>query len=186
MRIKKLAVLLLITLCILLFPACRLPGENTPSGNSPDVTPAEPPDPPTALQWTKTSNTSVHIVSFGTSPSSQTVSFDFGYDMPMLKNQGYSQISFTLTFDVFVDDGINVSTVVNAYLTNNDKKEFGVGWSHLRFTNTKSNTVSYDKTIDIASILQKRGNIYRTFEAVENTLFTGTYISNITIKAIVS
>ncbi|MCH5160886.1 MAG: hypothetical protein J1G04_02535 [Clostridiales bacterium] len=172
------------------------PAEEKPSGNAPNVYPA-PSDEDAdnangedntaqsndvvKLTWSAAYNSSVHIVNFGLSPSSETVSFDFGYDTVLLKGEGYTTLDFTLDFDAYIDTGINVGTTINAYLTDDNDDQFGVGWSFIRFTNTAPISKSYAKSVHIEDLLQQRGKIHLTFEAVTNTLFTGTYISNINL-----
>lgn len=188
MKLKKLFCLALTAICAISLSACISlnNGDESSTGNAPNVYPVvQPTEKPTMLEWSASSYSTVHIVDFGLSPSSQTVSFDFGFDTVMLKNQGYTKLNFSLDFDVYVDKGLNVSTVVDAYFTDNSKAQFGAGWSHLEFTNTRPSSKSYSKTVRIENLLQQRGKLYLTFDAVDNTLFTGTYINNIELTVTV-
>lgn len=183
MKLKKLVCLLLAALCAISLCACISQNNNeSQTGNAPNVYPVvQPTENPAMLEWSASSYSTVHIVSVGLSPSSETVSFDFGFDTVMLKNKGYTKLNFSLEFDVYVDKGINVSTTVGVYFLNNCKSQFGAGWSYLEFTNTRPNSKHYNKTVRIENLLQQRGKLYLTFDAIDNTLFTGTYISNIEV-----
>lgn len=183
MRIKKLVLLILIAAFAFLLLAC-VPNDGINNASSvkpvgPDVTEGD--NSPTKLKWSASKSSHVRIVDGGLHPKSETVTFDFGYDTVGMKKSGYTMLTFNLSFDEYINKGLNVSTTIEAYFTDNKKSEFGVGWSNLRYTNTSTDSRSYTKTIDIDNLLQNRGKIYLTFTAVSNTFQTGTYISNINL-----
>ena len=134
---------------------------------------------PVKLTWSAGTDSTVHIVDFGTVPDSATVSFNFGYDTISLKNKGYTTLNFELTFTARIDSGAWPSSDIDIYFKNNNNAQFGVGWSGLHFTNDSGKTFTYNKSINISNLQQNKGNLYLTFDVVSNTFLTGTYFSGI-------
>ena len=141
---------------------------------------------PKEVSWTDSTSTRVHIVDWGLHPDTQTVTFNFGLNTIELKDNGYTKLTFTLTFSALIDTGFFPSATVEAILKDDSMSTIGVGWNNLTYTNTTSRTYTYTKSVSIDKLLQEYGKLYLTFNAVKNTLQTGTYIGDIEITVVAS